>query len=356
MNRRKFISTTLSASAISFVPKHILSSKKLNILVLGGTNFVGPAIVNDLINAGHNLTLFNRGITNPHLFPQLLKIRGDREKGKKVYKTLQQQKWDLVIDVWPSNPQFVAEAAESLQQSAKHYIFISSIAVYRDYRQINMAETAPIIEGESYEEGNYSLNKAICERAVQQYFPENFTILRPGAIVGERDDGVHFPYLIARIKHQKAIIVPDALDPTQLIDVKDVASFLNICVKKKHKGIYNLVGDTIPYKSLIIQIKETLKSEVEIHWLSPKDVVNKFKLSPWADVPFWIPIALDPEPGFYQISNELAKEKGLKFLPLAQTIKDALTSIDLKTFTYGEGAGISLEREREIIRLVDGDR
>ena len=353
MNRRKFLFTSFAVSAMSFIPASLGNSEKLNILILGGTNFVGPAIVHALNDAGHKLTLFNRGITNPHLFPQLPKIRGDRDNGREVYQQLQKKQWDIVIDVWPSNPTFVEEAAESLQNYTKHYIYISSIAVYANYKQINMPETAPLIEGNAYEKDNYSLNKKLCEKHIQHFFPNNSSILRAGAIVGLRDDGVHFPYLVARIAEQSHIIAPDSDAPTQLIDVKDIAYFVRLCIEKRHSGCYNLVGNPIPYKSLLLSIKKALKSPVKIHWVSPHLALNKFNLSPWSDIPFWIPTESDPEPGFYQISNKLAKRKGLIFQPLHQTIRDALKSIDIQSFVYGDGAGISIEREQDIIRQIE---
>ncbi len=356
MKRRKFNQTIAKAGLISLLPwtgVFCTNKSKLNILVLGGTNFVGPAIVQDLLDKGHQVTLFNRGITNPHLFPELEKIRGNREDGLQGYEQLKGKNWDVVIDVWPDNPNLVKEAIQMLKSHTKHYAFISSIAVYQDFRQAGLSETSPLRQGTEYEPDNYNLNKVLCEKAVEASFPGKFTILRPGAIVGERDPGIPFPYLASRIAYEQEILAPDSNDPVQFVDVKDVASFLTNCLENKHIGHFNVIGpeNTFGYKDLLLEMKKTLNNDVQIHWMDKSFLMEEMKLAPWVQLPFWIPLEDDPEPGFYQIRNAKAIAAGLTFRPVQETIKDAMRYFDRAAFKYGEGGGISLEREQEIIEI-----
>ncbi len=360
-NRRKFLKDFSMVGAATFFMPFVLpnpiSAVKLNVLVLGGTNFLGPAIVHSLVDKGHNVTLFNRGITNPDLFPKLSKIRGDRKKGISGYQNLKNGKetWDVVIDVWPQNPNFVQNAITVLQNRTKHYVFVSSIAVYANYGPIGLDENTARRKGNGYEEGNYNLNKVLCEKAVAEAFPGQFTIVRPGAIVGDRDSGPFGRYLLNRIKNRKEILAPNSNDPVQLIDAQDIGRFIASCLEKKVGGHFNLVGpaSAMGHKDMLIQAKKALKSKVSILWMDPKFLVEEVKLEPFMEIPFWIPVAFDPEPGFYQISNKKAIDDGLVFTDYDETVKTSYLSFREKRFIEEEGYdvvfGISEERENEII-------
>lgn len=330
---------------------------RLNVLVLGGTNFLGPAIVKSLLKGGHKVTLFNRGITNPHLFPSLKRIKGDREKGIAGYSNLRNssEDWDMVIDVWPQNPHFVKDAIDIVKKRTTHYIFISSIAVYNDYGKIGMDESSPRRKGSNYEPGNYNLNKVLCEKVVEENFPDNFTILRPGAIVGDRDPGPFGTYVLDRIANRKEILAPDSNDPVQFIDAQDIGNFVNKCAIDRIKGHFNIVGpaSTMGYKEFLTMAKETLKSDIKIIWMDVNFLVTEMKLEPFMQIPFWIPVALDPEPGFHQISNKKAINAGLKFTDYKKTVEISYDSFKEKRFILEEDSelvfGISEKRENEII-------
>lgn len=360
-NRRKFLKDFSMVGAATFSMPFVLPNPifavKLNVLVLGGTNFLGPAIVNSLLDEGHNVTLFNRGITNPGLFPKLSKIKGDRKKGISGYQNLERTKkiWDVVIDVWPQNPNFVKNALAILKDRAKHFVFVSSIAVYANYGTIGLDENTTMRKGDTFEEGNYNLNKVLCEKAVAEAFPNRFTIVRPGAIVGDRDSGPFGRYLLNRIKNRKEILAPDSNDPVQFIDAQDIGNFIAQCLEKNLGGYFNLVGpaSTMGYKDLLIRAKKALKSDVKVLWMDPKFLVEEVKLEPFMEIPFWIPVAFDPEPGFYQISNKRAIDHGLVFTDYDKTVKTSYLSFEKKRFIEEEGYdvvfGISEDRENDII-------
>jgi len=359
--RRKFLKG-LSLAGVATCSSPLLLSFpitpfKFNVLVLGGTNFLGPAIVRALINAGHNVTLFNRGITHPELFPGLSKIKGDRNMGLSGYGLLAKAttNWDVVIDVWPQNPNLVQDAIAILHNRTKHYIFISSIAVYENYGTIGLKEDTARRKGNRYEAGNYNLNKVLCEKLVEKAFPGRFTILRPGAIVGDRDPGPFGTYVLNRMMNRKEILAPDSNDPVQFIDAQDIGRFITRCIEKNVGGHFNLVGpgSTMGYKDMLIRAKSVLKSTVEILWMDPKFLVKEAQLEPFMEVPFWIPVAFDPEPGFYQISNEKAIHHGLIFTDYDQTVKTSYYSVKEQRFIVEEGYdtvfGISEAKENQII-------
>ena len=343
-------------SAPLVFPKFIVKAG-LRVLVLGGTNFLGPAIVKSLLKKGHKVTLFNRGITNPHLFSNLETIKGDRENGISGYANLHNRKrgWDVVIDVWPQNPQFVRDAIEIVKKRAAHYMFVSSIAAYNDYIKIGMDESAPRRKGEGYAPGNYNLNKVLCEKVVEENFPDDFTIFRPGAIVGDRDSGPFATYFLNRVMNRDEILAPNSNDPVQFIDAQDIGNFVNKCAENGIKGHFNLVGpaSTMGYKEMLTMAKNALKSDVKIVWMDVNFLISKMKLEPFMQIPFWIPVELDPEPGFHQIGNKKAIKAGLKFTEYKETVLVSYDSFKKKRFVieddYGVVFGISDKRENEII-------
>ncbi len=360
MKRRTFIknSSALGASLLT-IPflSHTPSKKsKLNVLVLGGTNFVGPAVVNGLIEKGHQVTLFNRGITNPHLFPKIRKIKGDRTLGPSGYENLQAypSNWDAVIDVWPQNPRMIEEAIGALKHKTDHYLFVSSIAVYADYKGIGINENARLRTSQGYEEGNYNANKVLCERVVEKHFPDSFTTFRPGAIIGERDPGPFSSDLINRMINRQEILAPDSNDPVQFIDVRDLGQYITRCLENRVMGYFNVIGPRkkLGYKDMLLKVKKSIKSDTKILWMDPDFLLNHIRLEPFIDIPFWIPLKTDPEPGFYQISHVKAIQNGLRFSNFEDTIQSAYNSFVNKRFIEEANPfGISEEREHKIIAL-----
>ena len=335
------------------------ASVPLDVLVLGGTNFVGPAVVMGMLQAGHRVTIFNRGMTNPTLFPELTKIKGDRSKGMAGYNSLAKEKksWDVVIDVWPQNPHYVEDAIGVLKGRTSHYMYISSVAVYDNYVSAGIIETSSLRNATTYVEGHYNENKVLCEQVVAQNFPISHTIVRPGAIVGDRDPGPFGVHLLHRIMKRDKILAPDSNDPVQFIDAADIGGFLTLCAEKKTFGIFNLVGpsEELGYKDMMLTCREALRSKVEIVWMDPKFITETVKLQPFSDIPFWIPAKTDPDPGFYQISNTKARKAGLRFTDLSHTARVSYDSVMNINFIREEESdsyfGLDAMQEEKALRL-----
>lgn len=356
--KRRVFTKTLAATSL-FAPSVFWSScskekKALNILVLGGTQFVGPAIVNAALSHHHQVTLFNRGITNPSLFPNLQLIKGDREKGMEAYIPLLNKKWDVVIDVWPEQSRLVEDATKALELQAKHYIFISSIAVYNDFQEVGLHEESDVVTlNRDKTKWGYSEEKVAAENIVRQRFPNDHTILRPGPIKGWRDPAMDLLYWCLKIRRDEAIIAPGSgNDPIQFIDVKDIGWFTMFVLDHHLTGTYNCVGPqkaSLLWKDFLPLVKNHFKSDTELVWAS-EDFLKTYQIASFSDLPLWAPLSEDR--GFMQISPKKMLETGFELTSIETTLEDCINwhkQGGSSSIIFGnEDTGIGIERSREL--------
>ena len=305
----------------------------MKILVLGGTVFLGRHIVEHALARGHEVTLFNRGRHNPDLFPDVEKLRGDRDGD---LGGLTGRRWDAAIDTSGYIPRVVRATATALADAVNHYTFISSISVYADFRTPHMDERAPVgtltdptveeVTGESY-----GPLKALCEQAAERALPGRTTVIRPGLIVGPDDNTDRFTWWPARAARGGEFIAPGApRDPFQVIDARDLAAFTLNAVERNLTGTYNLVSDVNDFKfgelvqHSIASAKKRAKPAVapRATWL-PADFLEAQKVEPWSEMPVWLPASGD-EAAFAGTSNAAARAQGLRIMPLARTVDDTL--------------------------------
>ena len=224
------------------------AAKRLKIIVLGGTKFLGIPTVQYAVERGHEVTLLNRGVSNPHLFRNLKRIKIDRlSNDKTVYEKVLKQNWDAVIDTWQGSPTVVKESAEALKNSTKQYIYVSSIAVYgrENYAKpiINEENLLPALREmptDKKEELTYRQKKQLADDVVRKIFPENSTVIRCHVIGGfylEPQSEAQI-YWVARFKRGGNVMCPgDGKDQMQLLDVKDAARWLVKCAEEDLTGI-----------------------------------------------------------------------------------------------------------------------
>lgn len=357
MRRRDFLAFTMAAGAgaalsgcVSRAPAFDGRRKKL--LVLGGTNYLGPAIVEHAVAGGHDVTLFNRGITRPELFPSLEKLRGDRrESGGDLTMLAGRRRWDAVIDVWPAQSALVERTAELLAERTDYYFFCSSIAVYRDLAMVGLSETSPVHENDP---GWYGGEKALAEQAVARLFAGRFGVSRCHAIFGPRDDGVAFHYWLRRLARQDEVLAPGTgRDPVQFVDVRDVAAWVVDCVERHRVGIHNLCGPRPPlsFRAFLEGTRAAIGSQARLVWVDADFLRDEMKLQSFTNLPLWAP--LDEDAGFYQIDGRKALDAGIKYRPLADTAADAWHWYRAHffrdtTFPVG-GFGLTREREAEVL-------
>lgn len=368
--RREFLvagSAATAAMALGPVARRAMAmqsrGEKMKILILGGTGFLGPHVVQSAVDRGHEMTLFNRGRTNPHLFPNLEKLVGDRDGGLEALKGRQ---WDAVIDTSGYVPRVVTDSATLLADHVGHYTFISSISVYASLAEPDATEDAPVgtMEDETNEEVGrfYGPLKALCEQAAEAAMPGRVSNIRPGLIIGPGDNTDRFTYWPVRVARGGEVLAPGAPDdPIQHIDVRDLADFIIRGVEQSTTGVYNVV--TPPRErtmgSVLAHCEKASDADATFTWVSA-EFLEAQGVGPWMDMPNWVPPTGDYA-GFELVNVDRAMAKGLTFRPMTETAADILEwtrewpeSRRNGWGTHPEGqrrpmAGISSEREQEVL-------
>jgi 2'-hydroxyisoflavone reductase len=327
----------------------------MRILIIGGTRFLGRHLVEAALARRHEVTLFNRGQSNPDLFPQLETIIGDREKD---LDKLSGRIWDTTIDVAGYLPRIVRLSAIGLERSVSRYVFISSLSVYADFRKIGIDESYPVgkIEGESVEEitgETYGPLKALCEKAVRETYGERALIIRPGLIVGPHDPTDRFTYWPVRVTRGGDILAPQKPEAvTQIIDVRDLSDFIIKLIEENASGVYNATGPEyeLTMGKLLEVSKQVSGSDANFKWASV-EFLNQNKVEAWSDLPAWIP---DDEEGvgFARIDISKAIHAGLTFRPLEETVRDTLEWAKTRPTDHEWRAGLTAEREAEVLALL----
>src|SRR5437870_9021036 len=343
-------------SATLFAEKSV---KSLRILILGGTGFTGPYQVRYALSRGHKMTTFNRGKTNPReLPPEVEQLIGDRN-GK--LDALKGRQWDVVIDNPTTLPAWVRDAAQILKGNVERYVFISTISVYGEPKT-GPDETAPTekYEGadpyketlEAMKAGGYKTYgplKALSEKEAEKWFLGKTLIIRPGLIVGPRDETDRFTYWPVRIDRGGEVLAPGSTDdPVQFIDARDLAEWTIRMVEDTETGIYNATGPAKPLGigGMLDGIRGALKSSATFTWVT-EDFLTQQKVEPWSDMPVWT----GKESGLARAKIDRALSKGLTFRPLAETARDTLAwfkSLPQERQSHLR-AGLIPEREAEVL-------
>jgi 2'-hydroxyisoflavone reductase len=355
-DRREFVKTAAVAGAsvalASALPK-ARPPKLMKIVILGGTAFLGPQIVEAAQARGHVLTLFNRGKTNPGLFPDIEKLRGDRNGD---LKSLEGRSWDAVVDTSGFVPRLVTMSASLLAPSVKQYVFISTVSVFTEGIKPGTAEDGSVatMPDETSEDVSkyYGALKALCEKAADKAMSGRAWNVRPGLIVGPGDRTDRFTYWPVHLARGGEVLAPgDGNDPVQYIDVRDLAEFVIAGVERNATGTVNALGPAkkLTMKAFLDGVRKGVGSSAKLTWVSA-EFLDKHEVKPWSDLPVWVP-SNHGEEGFTQISNAKAVAAGLTFRPVATTARDTLAWY--KTLPEDRRgkllAGITFDKEKELL-------
>jgi 2'-hydroxyisoflavone reductase len=327
----------------------------MNILIIGGTKFLGRHLVDAARAAGHEVTLFNRGKTNPALFPDVETVTGDREHDM---EKLSGREWDAVIDVAGYLPRIVRLSAEALKDRVRRYVFISSISVYADNRKVGIDESYPVgkLRDESVEEvtgETYGPLKALCEKAVEEIYGDRALIVRPGLIVGPYDPTDRFTYWPVRVKRGGDLIAPDRPQtPIQIVDVRDLSEFIVKLIEDNASGVYNATGpdDELTMGEFLDACKRVAGSTAAFHWASA-EFLAEHGVQPWSDMPVWVPDT-EEDAGFSRIDVSRAIGAGLTFRPLEETIRDTIAWAETRPNDHEWRAGLNSDKERILLALL----
>lgn len=324
-------------------PNRGIGSASVRILVLGGTSFVGRAIVDDALKTGADVTLFSRGKTGAGLFPELTHLVGDRDTGD--YSALRDGDWDGVVDVSGYLPRHVSQAMDALAHRVGRYVFISSHAVYRRDVGPGVTEDAPrrrpvrdVRATEDLDDETYGPSKVACEDDVTARFGERSTIVRPGKVAGPHDPSDMFTYWVRRTSQGGRVALPgDPRQPVQVIDSRDLAGLVVRLLADDRPGAFHAVGPAEPVTlgGLIRTCALVAGTEVEIVPVPPESATPLFPLIR----PNWASQQRDPA---------RAHAAGMPATPLEVTAADVL-AWDRDRGEPPLSRGFSAEQEQALI-------
>ena len=329
----------------------------MRLLVLGGTKFLGRAIVEEALARGHEVTLFNRGTTNPELFPEVEKLRGDRDGD---LRALAGRRWDAVVDPSGYVPRIVRASAELLRESS-FYVFVSSVSVYAEPLSAGFDESAPTIRLDDPTTEDFRATpeaygglKALCEDVVREVFADRHANVRAGLIVGPHDPTDRFTYWPLRAARGGQMLAPAPRErEVQFVDVRDLGAWIVRLAEGGVSGTFNATCPPLPMGELLETCRDVSGSGAELVWVD-EDLLLEHGVGPWMELPLWLPAT---DAALLQADVSRAVAAGLTFRPIADTVRDTLEwargrdDRGAGTAAMGGTAGVGLapERERELL-------
>ena len=344
----------------------------MRILILGGTKFLGRAVVDAARARGHELTLFNRGEHDPSAYPEIVQIHGDRTLAA-GRAALAGHRWDAAIDTAAYLPRDVRSMAETLAGRVAHYTFVSSISVLASHAIPGQDETAPVARltpGQQAEvdalglEGTitagklgefYGPLKAQCEEVVLNLYTGAALIVRPGLIVGPHDVSDRFTYWPGRLMRGGDVLAPGAPErPVQFIDVRDLAEWMVRMVEQRATDTYQATGPAAPLTLGAVLdacarvARERGAPPANLVWVDDAFLLGQ-GVGPWMELPLWIPASDAAMAGFQRADCRKARAAGLSFRALEDTIRGTLDWDRTRAQDAPRAAGLSSDRERDLL-------
>lgn len=328
----------------------------MNILILGGTEFVGRHLTERAIKLGHQVSLFHRGKHGADLFPEAEHILGDRDGG---LDALGDRTWDAVIDTCGYVPRIVRESCEYLKDKTGRYLFISTISVIGDPSQTGANEESSLatVGDPNTEEVNaetYGGLKVLCEEEVTMAFGDKALNVRPGMIVGPYDKTDRFTYWYLRAyKGGKMLSLCERDEAVQFIDGRDLATFCFHLLANDASGAFMAVGPEYPATWGDVFDEAALLGNTTYEIVRPPlDVLESYGIERGPAFPSQVPAELE-KPGFYTIDISKAIAAGIHFRPLRETIED---TIEWRNSVPDPlKVGLSAEKEAGVIEKYLGE-
>ncbi len=359
--RREFLAGSAGVLAGASVAR---AASPLNILIIGGTGFMGPAQVEYALARGHKVTLLNRNRRGDLFGGKVAQLVGDLAGDVSVLKG---RSFDVVIDNPTVAPAWIRNVAQYLKGRVGHYIFISTLGVYPDLSRRDMDETVattsmppgldPYTDKAEDRSKYYFALRSFAERLVQESYPGAATIVRSGLLVGPRDDTDRFLYWVQRIARGGNVLAPGSpTDAVQMIDARDIGEWMIRVAETRAFGVFNATGPDKPFTmgDVLYGIKAVTTAGAQFTWV-PAPFLAGQKVGDWNDMPVWC----DPAGGWgglHRVNNARALAAGLTFRPLAVTAKDTLDwhltrpAVDQqRTAQAQKNIGIPPEREAAVL-------
>jgi 2'-hydroxyisoflavone reductase len=326
----------------------------MQVLILGGTVFLGRHVAAEALARGHEVTVFHRGRHGAGLFPEAEHLIGDRGDD---LTALEGRRWDVAVDTSGYQPADVAASSALLAGAGvEHLAFVSTCNVYPGWPAEPVTEESPVwTEGD-----DYGPNKAACEREAEAALPGRVAALRAGLLCGPHDNVFRLPWWVGRIARGGEVLAPGDPERTvQLIDARDLAAWIVDLGERRRAGTFNATapaGRTTMREVLEAAVAAT-GSGARLTWV-PDDALVAAEVEPWTEVPLWLPEA--DGPGTWQVDASRAEAAGLRCRPVAETVADVWAWLQAGG-AEAEGddwlsphaaRGLAAEREREVLAAV----
>lgn len=332
----------------------------MKILILGGTRFVGRVLVEQAIAEGHQVTAFNRGRTGSDV-PGSEAIHGDRENKDDLRSLANGREWDWIIDTSGYVPAVVGEAARALTGRAGAYLFLSTISVYPGWPEVGVSEESAVYEGDprtggtaedeaTWSAAQYGAYKAGCEQAVRDGFEGKIAILRPGVILGPRENVGRLTWWLNRIERGGEVLAPGHADRAiQPIDIRDLATFALHCLANGTVGTFNVTAPIghATFDGMLKACADATGTKPELTWVEDEFLLER-GVRQWTEIPLWRTF-----PGTWRVDSARAHGSGLHCRPLNQTVADTwewlLSQGGPSAYARQQHHGLPVEKERQLL-------
>ncbi len=325
----------------------------MRLLILGGTRFAGRHLAAAALDAGHKVTLFNRGISNAEIFPQAEKLRGDRDSEGDLRAALAERRWEAVIDCCGYRPEQVAAAARCLGGAVERYVFLSTISVYADFAagpDEGSPLKQPLADGEGRVDERYGSLKARCEEVLERALPGRVLTVRSGLLIGPHDRTQRFAWWVQRVAAGGEVLAPGRPQhPLQLIDARDLAAWILRLLAQGATGCFNATSPRgrLTFGGLVETSRAVAASEARFTWVSGGFLAAR-GVRPMDDLPLWLP---EEAHGFYAVDTARAVAAGLRLRPLAHSVRAVLAEAPSgQPAAAPPTARLSPQREAELLQ------
>ncbi len=317
----------------------------MNILILGGSPFLGGHLARQAAERGHRVTLLCE-LLDSSTAPAGVSCLRSESAGELA--ALGAQQFDACIDVDDENPALVTRRAAELRERCGHITFISTVAVYRASNSAGLAEGDPADLGSSAADLTRGNRKARCEEIWREHAGDRLLILRPGLIVGPQDTTDRFTYWVERLAQGGEVLCPGPRDQrVQLVDARDLAQWAISCIEEERTGTFNVTGPErgLPLSELFERAAAEFQSVARLTWVD-SSFLEERGVQPWSELPLWAPEGA--ERGLLTVDVRKARAAGFRMRRIEDTLRATLDWVQQATHR-GRRAGLSSEREQELL-------
>lgn len=295
------------------------------LLVLGGSEFVGRAVVDEALASGWDVTVFNRGTRRDVVYSdEIAVLRGDRQQPGGL-DALRLGEWDVVVDTWSLGPSAVRDAATLLADRAARYVYVSSRSVYEFPTPAGAAEDAAVVDGSAHDDGfaDYARAKRGGELAAVAAFGDRAVLARAGLILGPNENIGRLPWWLTRIAAGGRVVAPGPADaPIQYVDARDLAAWVLAAASIGASGPFNVVSEPgrTTMGELLAECLAATGSGATLEWIDPA-VLLAAGVEPWTDLPVWLPAGGSSD-AMHRGDVSRAIDAGLRIRPVSETVGD----------------------------------